>query len=212
MPGDPSYACLVMGFWEERCIYDTVHNPFHSKISLWRRYIDDVLLIWKGSFDELNNFLTYVNSTTNYLSFTMEYNDQSIDFLDLTIFKDVNNTLQSTIHRKPLSRNTLLKADSNHPSHLLRNIPVGQFFRVRRNCSTTTDFMSKASQLVHGFEQRGYHKVDIIKAWDRASKTERADLLKKKSKHTSTTSRLSFSACYTPAAGRIKLFTNIGMF
>lgn len=72
----PSYAYLVMGLWEENYIHNIVHNPFHSNRSLWCRHIDDVLLKWKGTLDELSNFLTYVNSTTNYLSFTMEHSNQ----------------------------------------------------------------------------------------------------------------------------------------
>ena len=199
----PSYACLVMGLWEEKYIHNIINNPFHSKISLWRRYIDDVLLIWKGTPSELNQFFIYVNSSTDYLSFTMECDNQSIDFLDLTIFKDVNNILQSTIYRKPLSRNTLLRADSNHSPHLVRNIPVGQFLRVRRNCSTSADFMSKAAHLAHRFEQRGYDKSDITKAWDRAQSSDRALLLKKKPKLQITPS-VFFSTGYTPEAGRMK--------
>lgn len=199
----PSYACLVMGLWEEKYIHSTTHNPFHSNILLWSRYIDDALCLWKGTVEELKNFLTYINSSTSYLSFTMEHSNQSIDFLDLTIFKDENSTLQSTLYRKPLSRNTLLQADSNHPPHLVRNIPTGQFLRVRRNCSTLSEFTSKASDLARRFEQRGYNKHDISNAWERASMTERTTLLSKKPK-SQLASRLSFSTRYNPAASQIK--------
>lgn len=47
----PNYANLYMGHWEEKFIHDTT-NPFLSKILLWRRYIDDILLVWDGTIDE----------------------------------------------------------------------------------------------------------------------------------------------------------------
>lgn len=200
----PSYACLVMGLWEEKFI-NTNLNPFYSKIALWKRYIDDAVMIWKGDVKDLNNFLEYVNSSTNYLSFTMEHDAHSLNFLDLTILKDVNNTLQTTVYRKPLSRNTLLQADSNHPPHLIRNIPTGQFLRVRRNCSSTQDFMSKASQLSQRFLERGYAQDTVDTAWDKALNIDRPSLLTKTPRPTRTSKpRLCFSTRYSPTAGKIK--------
>lgn len=97
---------------------------------------------------------------------TTYLDSHSIHFLDLTILKD--NTLQNIIYRKPLSGNTLLQADSNHPTHLIRNIPIGQFLRVRRNCSFTQDFMSKASKLAQHLKQQRYVKRNIHNAWEKA--------------------------------------------
>lgn len=49
---------------------------------------------------------------------------------------------------KPLSRNTLLKAESNRPKQLIHNIPIGQFLRLLRNWSTVLqDFQSKAVEM-----------------------------------------------------------------
>ena len=199
----PSYACLTMGLWEEKFIYNSQNNAFLHKIALWRRYIDDVLLVWTGTKDELNAFLTYANSTTNYLSFTMEHDTNKIDFLDLTIFKGEDGKLETTIYRKPLSRNTLLKADSNHSKRLISNIPIGQFLRLRRNCSSTLDFSKKAADLTKRFTERGYAKADLDSAYNRALNTDREALLKKKPKKPPS-NRLCFSTEYTPAAGMIR--------
>lgn len=68
----------------------------------------------------------YVNSKSDFLSFTAEYDLNKVNFLDLSVYKDTKMYLCTTIYRKPLSRNTLLRAESNHPKHLLKNIPVGQ--------------------------------------------------------------------------------------
>lgn len=198
----PSYACLVMGFWEEKFIDNPIQNVFLSRIVLWKRFIDDVFMIWRGDQNDLNDFLKYLNSTTNYLSFTMEQNDSSIHFLDLTLFKGEDNSIGS-IFRKPLSRNTLLKADSNHQKQLIQNIPIGQFLRLRRNCSNIMDFQCKAIEMKDRFQQRGYPTSKISLAYQRALGTERESLLVKKPK-SSSTPRIVFSTEYSPLAGRVK--------
>lgn len=120
----PSYACLVMGFWEERFIYNPNTNCFLSYIPLWKCYIDDVIFIWTGNVTELNKFMEYINCTTPFLRFTSEQSPEKVDFLDLTILKNAQGDLETTIYRKPLSRSTLLRADSHHPKRLIKNIPI----------------------------------------------------------------------------------------
>lgn len=198
----PNYANLFMGHWEEKYIYNP-SNPFLSKIILWRRYIDDILLIWNGTAEELERFVIYANSVDSHLSFTEEHSVVSVNFLDLTIYKDAGNTLQSTIFRKPLSRNTLLKADSNHPSVLKRNIPVGQFLRLKRNCSTDVEFVNKSLEMKERFLQRGYNVADITSAIERARLTDRKSLLLKRRKRANS-SRICFSTEFNPVAGQIK--------
>lgn len=198
----PSYACLVMGLWEERFIHNSSNNPFHSKIALWKRYIDDILLLWNGTQAELDNFILYVNSTSDYLAFTAEYDLNKVNFLDLTIHKGVDN-LCTTIYRKPLSRNTLLRAESNHPKHLVKNIPVGQFLRLRRNCSTDSEFQSKAVDMKERFLSRGYSEYNVSRAFTKASRTDRSSLLVKKQPAVSP-QRLCFSTEFSPRTGEVK--------
>lgn len=139
----PNYANLFMGHWEEKFINNPTVNPFFTKIALYCRYIDDILLIWNGSDEEFVSFVHYVNNTENNLTFTDEHSLISVNFLDLMICKTSENTLETTKYQKPLSRNTLLHADSNRPVQLQRNIPMGQFLRLRRNCSSPEEFKSK---------------------------------------------------------------------
>lgn len=40
--------------------------------------------------------------------------------------------------RKETAANTLLRADSHHPIWLKDGIPVGQFLRIKRNCTKPT--------------------------------------------------------------------------
>lgn len=83
-----------------------------------------VSFLWTGNESQLNNFMDYINDTTPFLRFTSEHSADKIDFLDLAILKNANGDLETTIYRKPVSRNTLLRADSHHPKRLLKNIPI----------------------------------------------------------------------------------------
>lgn len=58
----PSYAGLFVGKWEEDFVFNCEMNMFLKYIVWWRRYIDDVCLIWSGSETELKEFHTFLNS------------------------------------------------------------------------------------------------------------------------------------------------------
>ena len=84
----PSVAGLVVGRWEETVIHDPNNNPYFSKISLYKRYIDDIVIFWEGSEKELMDFVAYINNSSQFLKFTYEHSTEKINYLDLTISKD----------------------------------------------------------------------------------------------------------------------------
>ncbi|KAL2083083.1 hypothetical protein ACEWY4_020856 [Coilia grayii] len=120
--------------------------------------------------------MTYINSTTRFLRFTVEHSTDKVNFLDLTVYKNAQGTLETAIYRKPLSRNTLLRADSHHPKQLIKNIPIGQFLRLRRNCSSDAEFEQGAIEMSKCFHNRGYSAGDISTAYQRAKSAQRSHL------------------------------------
>ena len=49
----PSFANLFMGYFEEEYVAPYSKQPF-----LWKRFIDDILIIWTYGQDELTRFAT----------------------------------------------------------------------------------------------------------------------------------------------------------
>ncbi len=188
----PSYVPLLTGFWEDTFIHNSHNNRFLSKISLWNRYIDDILFFWNGITDELMDFLKNINSTT-HSCFTAEHSEGQ--FFRLNHLHKCSR-LDSTIYQKLLSRNTLLRADSHHPQQLIKNIPVGQFLSLKRNCSTDEEFEVKAAEKCERFQNRGYKENDTRAAYQRAMHTDEVRLLQK-NKH-STPPHLCFSTEFSP--------------
>lgn len=141
-PFAPNYANLFMGLWEDRYIFN--NNPFVKNILFFKRYIDDILMGFTGSENELKVFSDYINSIYPTLHFTVEYSQEKIHFLDLSITVNENKKLETSIYRKETDRNTILHSSSFHPDHIISNIPYGQFVRLRRICSEDDDYQIKA--------------------------------------------------------------------
>ncbi|CAJ0921418.1 unnamed protein product, partial [Ranitomeya imitator] len=78
----PAYANIVMSVLEEDLVYVSHH---FSYVAAWRRYIDDVFLIWIGTKDSLLEFHEYLNTIDETIKFTLVYSDTSIQFLDVNV-------------------------------------------------------------------------------------------------------------------------------
>lgn len=89
-------------------------NPYFKHIVYYHRYVDDVLIAWKGTDRQLTSFITYMNKIHEKIKFTLEKEiDQSLNFLDLTITRN-NEKHDFKIYRKPTYTDTTIHATSNH--------------------------------------------------------------------------------------------------
>lgn len=199
-PFAPNYANLYMGLWEDRYIFN--NNPYAKNILLFKRFIDDIVTIFVGSEEELMNFNDYINGTYPSLKFTMEYNSEKIHFLDLLISVNAEKRLETSIYRKDTDRNTILHASSFHPDHTIKNIPYGQFVRLRRICSNENDFDTKANEMAQRFQQRGYDPTLIDEAIEKAHGRDRMSLLDPRPKHGND--RITFVTEYSTASKQVK--------
>ena len=182
----PSYANLYLGEWEKAFLTSTIVQPFIHFVSSWFRYIDDVLMIWEGSIEELNSFMSIMNQNDLNLKFTVTSSDIQIAFLDVTVIKNSDGSLSTGLFRKPTAGNTVLHATSAHPASLIRSIPYSQYLRLKRNCSTQEVFLLEAAALRDRLLERGYSKKCLKKSFQRANGQLRQNLLVKKTKKNST--------------------------
>lgn len=200
-----NYACLYLVLWEEMHVLNP-NNTWHEYITWYGRYIDDLLIIFSGNETALLAFHEYLNSLNPNIRLSIEYSQTSIDFLDVTISKDVDGDLHTTIFRKKTSRNTLLRADSFHPRYLVNNIPFGQFQRLRRICDTDRVFNQQANDMSVHFHDRAYKPGLVSRARDRAGALDPTDLLSKNGHKRRTTSQSLpfFVTQYSTAARHIE--------
>lgn len=198
----PSFASLYVGLLEHNYIYNHQENPFLQYITNWKRYLDDVFFIWTGPEKTLNDFHTFINSKNEHLKFTMEADKEKMNFLDIMVIK-VNNVLKTDLYRKPTDRNSLLHGESYHPVHLKRNLPISQFSRIRRICSSNDDFTNQSEDLEKRFRDRGYNESWINDASSRFKNISQVDCLRKKKK-TINEKRIVCAIQYSPVAKAIE--------
>ncbi|OCT88119.1 hypothetical protein XELAEV_18016748mg [Xenopus laevis] len=108
------------------------------------------------------NFYLQKRGTT--MGFTSQFSLNKIEFLDVMLLVE-GNAINTSIFRKPCSGNTLLHASSCQLNKLIEGIHVGQFLRLRRNCSTNGDFGWQAQDMRSRFLERGYKQKTIRKAF-----------------------------------------------
>ncbi|XP_053574929.1 uncharacterized protein LOC128664189 [Bombina bombina] len=127
----------------------------------YRRYIDDLLMIWYGTEEEALSFVSLLNENSVGIKFTSEFNKTSINYLDVTLTGMNNSHVSSRVYRKPITGNTLLHAKSNHPKRVFKSVLKGQFIRLRRNCTTDKEYETQSLELEERFCERGY-KRDLV--------------------------------------------------
>ena len=99
----PPYANLFMGRHEE-----TLCEAFIWAISFWKRFIDDIFLIFLGTTEQLQSMKDFMNNLHPTIKFTFEHSTQEISFLDMKIHIGTDSRLSATLYRKPTDCATLL--------------------------------------------------------------------------------------------------------
>ena len=92
----PAYANIFMENFELRYIYPYIRH----KAKMFLRFIDDLIMIWTGSEQELLDFMSDLNKKHPSIKFEFKNSQTKIEFLDVLVNKDHNNMLQTTIYRK----------------------------------------------------------------------------------------------------------------
>jgi len=126
------------------------------KPELYRCYIDDYIGATSSTREDLNQFITAVNSFHPSLKYTWEISDTSLAFLDINVSIE-GDGLCTSVHYKPTDSHSYLLYSSSRPSHVKNSIPCdSQFLRLRRLCSDDSDFSLKSEDMCNFFSKRGY--------------------------------------------------------
>ncbi|XP_067131888.1 uncharacterized protein [Centruroides vittatus] len=87
---------------------------FTNDILLYRRYIDDVIIVWKTT-PNLAQFVEKMNDNTYGLSIEVEqHSDTNVHFLDVDIRIDSHN-IHTSVYRKQCASPTYIPSDSCDP-------------------------------------------------------------------------------------------------
>ena len=70
---------------------------------LYRRYIDDLFMIWKGAKAELMTFIKVLNEKHKTFKFDLEISPRIL-FLETILYKDEKRNIQTTLYYKPTDK------------------------------------------------------------------------------------------------------------
>ncbi|KAM4030038.1 uncharacterized protein ACNLHF_022024 isoform 2-T2 [Anomaloglossus baeobatrachus] len=73
-----------------------------------------------GTEGDLKKFVDYLNMNSLNIKLTSHHSQVSMDFLNLNIYRKMDNSLHTKIFRKPTAVNALLSAQSSHPQSLIK--------------------------------------------------------------------------------------------
>ena len=104
-------------------------SPVPVSQETWKRFIDDIFLLWTGTPEDLDMLFDHINSFHPTIKFTIASSTYQLPFLDILIsLKD--SFLKMDIHTKPTDSHAYLPNSSRHPRHVVKNMPYSQFLRL----------------------------------------------------------------------------------
>ena len=156
----PSYANIFMAHFETEAM-----KKCYLKPTVYFRFLDDVFCVWDHGRENLDTFLEILNSHHPAVKLTATVEENSNDFLDVTIFKgpllQEKGIFDTKVYFKPTDTHQLLHKASFHPRHTFRGILKSQIMRFYRICSQKSDFDSACSLVFKALRSRLYSKRSL---------------------------------------------------
>ena len=186
----PAYANTFMGQLEKDILESSPLQPTY-----YRRFIDDIFMIWPHSLKDLQCFIAHMNRANRSIQFTHEYSQEEIVFLDVVVYKDTTkdkstNTLHTRTHIKPTNKQLYVREDSYHPPGTGKGVTIGEAIRFLRTNSKKDQFSKMILQHKRNLTKRGYNTANTnrllkqIKFNQRRSRALKTN--HKNTKHTAT--------------------------
>ena len=73
----------------------------------------------------------------------------------------ITNSLIFSLYLKPTNTFSYPRVDSNHPEHIINNIPFSLFLRIKRICTYLTDYLFFSRKLSRGYKYNELRKIKI---------------------------------------------------
>jgi hypothetical protein len=150
-PVAPAFASLYVAHFEELLL-----EEFRERIVYYKRYIDDILLIWQpGDFAyEHKRFLAKFTQKSRLRLTHTESTDKAA-FLDLWILKN-GSTVYTRTHQKALNLYLYVPANSAHPPGILKGLILGLIRKYHAQNPRPRDFKRIVKSLFTRLQARGY--------------------------------------------------------
>ena len=138
------YVCLAVGYLKETKRFTNELPKYFNEIEcklileLLKRYMDDGFIFWSLKLN-FENFKICLNNMLPSIKFMFEKPEiiyenekkvQVLNFLDVKIIFQEDNSVETDIYYKPMNTHDYLPYDSAHADHTKNNIPYNLSKRV----------------------------------------------------------------------------------
>ena len=151
----PAYAGIFMANLEGPFLDSCTNKP-----TIFKRYIDDIFVIWEHGQEALDHFLHSLNSIHPTIKFTWETSTKQITFLDVDIYikrpEDTNPTIAYKTHFKQTNSFQYIHHSSFHPRATKKGIIKGEMTRIKNTTSDPTQREDTINFIAEKFKERDY--------------------------------------------------------
>src|SRR6266516_3185326 len=151
----PALANLYLEYFDYMAM-----NGFRIKPTFYRRYLDDLIIIWPGTVEELKEYNLFLNNIIPDITVTLKSHESQIDFLDTTVYrsKENNNKLFTKVFFKETDSHQLLHTSSFNRKHTCTGVLKSQLLRFKRLSSTYDNYSESCFILFNALKERDYSK------------------------------------------------------
>ena len=164
-------ADIFMIWFEEEYIFNT-DNEFHPYLKAWKRYRDDIYIVWSGGSEALDCFFWQLNYKHPKIEFTLEREKNGIlPFLDLSITR-LPDRLITKVYRKETHTQKYAHWKSNLSKNCKLGVLKGLIHRAHLFCDLKEDLLSELELLRNVFISNGYPRRLVDRTINNSWKVE----------------------------------------
>ena len=129
--------------------FDLKALNYKAGLLCWKRFRDDVFVLWNQSLEELNKFFDFMNNinTSGKIKFTMSVANQStLEILDLSLHINEQNKICVDVYAKPTNSFTYVFPSTCYPKRNINNISKSIALRLRRICDSDEKFDMRSDE------------------------------------------------------------------
>lgn len=134
---------------------------YKGNIKLWVRCVDDILVIWEGSIEEIELFVKEVNTKEKNIQFKEEIGDKNLNYLDIAIHIKDNKKLEFDIFRKETYSDTIIPKKSYHP-YRYKLVAINAFCYRAQKCLKDKERKERELKKIKRIVKNNNYNMDIV--------------------------------------------------
>jgi len=171
----PQLASLFLWNLEEK-----IPSEFLKYILIWKRFIDDIFVLWNGPKEILEEFKQWYNSLHKNIKILWNVNENNINYLDIIVYVDGLNFGVKTF-QKPFNVYGYIPFNSFHPESVKKGFIKSEIIRYLRTNTKEKDYLDICFLFFRRLRTRGYPDNFLKRIFAKFKFQDKENIIRKKS-------------------------------